>query len=233
MSLKDWLERWDQNEKQDRLSQVHEKLINRYSDTHRHYHNIDHIVECLNEFNEVENLLKNPFEVWLAVWFHDVVYNPRAHDNEERSVDYAEKALREIVDEGTLENITRLIMATKHDRPASDHDAKFIQDIDLAILGGHKIKFDEYEEGIRMEYAWVPEDSFRKSRADILSGFIERSAIYQTNYFREKYEETARANLHRSINKLKKGFRRCPSSCGRRCSQRTPCVGSPPDPSTG
>ncbi|MBT4423956.1 hypothetical protein HOC87_06320 [Candidatus Bathyarchaeota archaeon] len=206
MSLKDWLERWDKNESQDRLSQVHEKLINRYSDTHRHYHNIDHIAACLNEFNEVEHLLQNPVEVWLAVWFHDVVYDPKAHDNEERSVDYAEKALREIIGEVTLENISRLIMATKHYRPASDHDSKFIQDIDLTILGGHRDRFDEYEESIRMEYSWVPENRFRKGRADILSGFIERSTIYQTKYFRKKYEETARANLYYSISKLKKGI---------------------------
>ncbi|MBT7346743.1 hypothetical protein HN807_06640 [Candidatus Bathyarchaeota archaeon] len=206
MSLKDWLERWDKNESQDRLSQVHEKLINRYSDTHRHYHNIDHIAACLNEFNEVEHLLQNPVEVWLAVWFHDVVYDPKAHDNEERSVDYAEKALREIIGEVTLENISRLIMATKHYRPASDHDSKFIQDIDLTILGGHRDIFDEYEERIRREYSWVPENRFRKGRADILSGFIERSTIYQTKYFRKKYEETARANLYYSISKLKKGI---------------------------
>lgn len=206
MSLKDWLERWDQNEKQDRLSQVHQRLINRYSDTYRHYHNIDHITACLNEFNEIEHLLQNPFEVWLAVWFHDVVYDPRTHDNEELSVEYARNAVGEIVSSDTLENVSRLIMATKHDRPVSEHDAKFIQDIDLTILGRPGDRFDEYEEGIRMEYAWVPEDSFRKGRAVILSGFIERSAIYQTNYFREKYEETARANLRRSINKLKKGI---------------------------
>jgi len=206
LSLKDWLERWDKNESQDRLSQVHEKLINRYSDTHRHYHNIDHIAACLNEFNEVEHLLQNPVEVWLAVWFHDVVYDPKAHDNEERSVDYAEKALREIIGEVTLENISRLIMATKHYRPASDHDSKFIQDIDLTILGGHRDIFDEYEERIRREYSWVPENRFRKGRADILSGFIERSTIYQTKYFRKKYEETARANLYYSISKLKKGI---------------------------
>ena len=97
-------------------------------------------------------------------------------------------------------------MATKHYRPASDHDSKFIQDIDLTILGGHRDRFDEYEESIRMEYSWVPENRFRKGRADILSGFIERSTIYQTKYFRKKYEETARANLYYSISKLKKGI---------------------------
>ena len=205
MSLKDWLERWDQNESQDRLSKVHEQLINRYSDPHRLYHNIDHIAACLNEFSEVEQLLHYPFDIWLAIWFHDVIYDPRAHDNEERSVDYAERALREIVDEGTLENITRLIKATKHERPADDHDAKFIQDIDLTVLGRYKARFDEYEKGIRREYAHVPEDRFRKGRAEILRGFLERSSIYQTDYFREKYEERARANLRRSVYKLKNG----------------------------
>ncbi len=205
VALENWLERWDQFEDQHRLSQIHEGLTGNYSEPHRHYHNLDHIAACLDEFTEVEHLIQHPFNVWLSIWFHDVVYDPKAHDNEERSVDYAKNALREITSEGLIEIVSLLILATRHDRHAIDHDAKFIQDIDLAILGGERDRFDEYEEGIRREYAWVPENRFRKGRADILNGFLERESIYQTDYFREKYEEMARANLRLSITRLKNG----------------------------
>ncbi len=78
-------------------------------------------------------------------------------------------------------------------------------DIDLSILGRDEQTFEEYEKGVRMEYGWVHEDSFRKGRTEILNGFLERDSIYQTGYFREKYEEKARDNLRHSISLLKSG----------------------------
>ena len=203
--LKDWSEKWDQPEERDRLSNVHERLTIRYNEPHRYYHTLDHIAACLDEFSRAENLIPHSFEVWLAIWFHDVVYDPKAHDNEERSIEYARKALEGIACDNALDRVSRLIMVTKHDIPARENDEKFIADIDLAILGRERNIFDDYEKGVRLEYAWVPDDRFSKGRLDLLVGFLERDSIYQTDYFRGKYEEKARANLRLSIKMLEKG----------------------------
>ena len=201
VSLSEWLKMWGDQKRED-LKTVHDELVSMYSHPGRYYHNLAHIEACLTEFKEVEHMLSSPFEVWLALWFHDVVYDPTRNDNEEASKEYAVQALDGLLDKGSMELVSGLIMVTKHDSLARSRDEKYIMDIDLAILGMPRDRFMEYEEGIRKEYSWVPEDSFRKGRANILKGFLERDSIYQTLHFKEKYEETARANLSYSVSIL-------------------------------
>ena len=55
---------------------------------------------------------------------------------------------------------------------------------------------------MRREYAWVPDVQFRAGRSARLRLFLERPAIYATEFFRAKYEAAARSNLERSIQKL-------------------------------
>jgi predicted metal-dependent HD superfamily phosphohydrolase len=46
-----------------------------------------------------------------------------------------------------------LILATRHESVPVDADAALLADIDLAVLGQHAPAFDEYEAGVRSEYA--------------------------------------------------------------------------------
>ena len=200
-----WLDMWGTKTEDAALTAIYEDLIIRYSEAQRHYHNLDHIEACLEEFNEVNHSLTHPFETWLALWFHDAVYDPRGKDNEDASKEYAERALSGLLETDSMNRISRWIMSTKHDHPVNSMDEKLIMDIDLAILGRDEQTFEEYEKGVRMEYGWVPEDRFSKGRTEILNGFLERDSLYQTVYFREKYEEKARENLHHSISLLKIG----------------------------
>lgn len=75
-------------------------------------------------------------------------------------------------------------------------------DIDLAILGAPQARFDEYEDQIRREYAWVPEADFRAGRARILESFLARPRIFQTRHFNARLEESARENMARSLARL-------------------------------
>jgi predicted metal-dependent HD superfamily phosphohydrolase len=49
----------------------------------------------------------------------------------------------------------------------------------------------------------VPEDIFRKKRAEILERFLERDVIYRTGRFYETHEKQARANLRASLERLR------------------------------
>ena len=69
-------------------------------------------------------------------------------------------------------------------------------------VGAAPQRFDEYEMQVRQEYAWVPEETFRRRRAEILGQFLARRHIYSTEAFRERYEPRARANLARSLSTL-------------------------------
>jgi predicted metal-dependent HD superfamily phosphohydrolase len=78
-----------------------------------------------------------------------------------------------------------------------------VVDVDLAILGEDGARFDEYERQVREEYAWVPDLMYRRTRAEVLQRFLDRGSIYSTAGMREWGEERARANLERSLGRLR------------------------------
>lgn len=179
------------------------KLISAYSEPHRHYHTLAHIEQCLKEFEAVRYLCEAPDEVELALWLHDLVYDPHASDNEEKSALAAQEFLIELkCPERTARSVTELILITKHTKSPLTQDAKVIVDIDLLILGQPAGLFDFYEKGIRVEYAWVPEDTYRTERAKVLRGFLDKSSIYYTDRFEVLYGSQARENLTRALGAL-------------------------------
>ncbi len=172
------------------------ELVTRYSEPHRHHHNLEHIVSMLDELELISTLFvfEDQTAMKLAVWYHDAIYDPKAKNNEEQS------ALLIIKSFGV--KVSDLILATKHTLDPDDVNARFLVDLDLAILGKSEKEFDRYEDNIRKEYSHVSEEDFRLGRAKVLQSFLNRQSIYSTNFFRDKYENTARKNLERSIKKL-------------------------------
>ena len=178
-------------------------LRKRYAESHRAYHTYAHVQACLALFDEARHLAAHPDEVEAALWLHDVVYDPRAVDNEEQSARWADHHLGEAGDPGErILAIGELILVTRHDGVPSSVDAQLVVDIDLAILGAEQEAFDLYERQIRLEYDWVARETFCRRRAAVLTQFLERERIYQTAFFRERYEAQARANLARSLSRL-------------------------------
>ena len=82
------------------------------------------------------------------------------------------------------------------------NDARITADIDLAIFGKPAAEFDDYEEKIWKEWSWIGESAYREGRKIVLNKFLQRKPIYHTEFFRNKYEKMARANLERSIRRL-------------------------------
>jgi predicted metal-dependent HD superfamily phosphohydrolase len=174
-----------------------------YAEPSRAYHTAEHIRDCLAQLDLTRNLAGRPDEVEVALWFHDAVYTPGAADNEDRSARLAQDALTaSAVSLETSRRIARLILATRHVTLPEAPDAQLLCDIDLSILGRAPDVFDEFERRIRQEYAWVPEPIYRRERAAVLSGFLRRRSIYQTEPFRLRYEAPASANLKRMMAKL-------------------------------
>lgn len=182
---------------------VYEELVKRYSEPARAYHTLRHIEECRNEFAYNWQLSRDHDAVEMALWFHDIVYDTKAKDNEEKSAEFALQVIhRALLPEDFGEAVTKLILATKHLSPPEDHDAQLLVDIDLSILGQSELRFDEYEKQIRKEYEWVPQEIYAINRSAILRMFLERPRIYSTPIFYAKYERNARKNIERSLSKL-------------------------------
>jgi predicted metal-dependent HD superfamily phosphohydrolase len=182
---------------------VYQELVSLYSEPHRHYHNLNHIAECLHEFDAAHNIARHPVAIELAIWFHDAIYDPRASDNEEKSAELAESRLTEAGgDKDLCASVAALVMATKAHGRSAHGSASLISDLDLSVFGKPEPRFWEYEAQIRKEYDWVPIEIFAAKRAEILDKFLARGRIYLTQQFFDRYEKQARTNLHASVQRL-------------------------------
>jgi predicted metal-dependent HD superfamily phosphohydrolase len=183
---------------------VFEELVARYGEDGRYYHTLDHVREVLQVGQQLQTLARDFKAIQLAIWFHDVIYDPRAADNEERSADYADQALAQLgIPAATVASVHRLILITKtHETAVADIDGHIILDADLATLGASPAQYDAYCQAIRREYAFVPEPEYRLGRAHILNRFLERPRLYHTQLIFEQRERQARQNMAREIAAL-------------------------------
>lgn len=183
-------------------TQVRDDLLRRYAEPHRAYHTVAHLDHVLSELDAMREVAAEPDLVEAALWFHDAVYDPRRHDNEERSADLAIAALAAAgITTRAAGRVAALVLVTKHHVPAeSDRDAQVLCDADLAILGGSREEFDRYEREIRFEYGWVPDDAFDAGRTRVLQSFLTRARIYATDLGYERHEHRARENLRRVLS---------------------------------
>jgi predicted metal-dependent HD superfamily phosphohydrolase len=185
---------------------VFDVLISAYSAPERHYHNLEHLSEMFRVVGRLAPSIDDPPAVQLAVWFHDAVYDPRAKDNEARSGELAVDLLGPIgVPASTIERVVRLVRATSHldsNDPPPDRDTAAILDADLAILGSAEERYNRYAGEIRKEYAWVPEQEFRKGRSAALQKFMARPRIYNHPLLFEEGEVQARKNLSAELEML-------------------------------
>ncbi|MGK2961708.1 MAG: HD domain-containing protein [Gemmatimonadaceae bacterium] len=171
-------------------------LLARYAEPHRVYHTLQHIGECFVALSPAAHVAQHLGEVRLALWFHDAIYDPRATDNEQASAELARHALLSAgVTEVEESRIRENILSTRHAERADNPDARLTADVDLAILAAPAQRFGEYEQQIRIEYSWMPQDEFDRRRSEVIDGFLARKSIYQTAWFGSRLEKAARANL--------------------------------------
>lgn len=187
-----------------RSHSIRDIVIKRYLSSGLAYHNLEHIHYCLQLLQRFKALAVHPTEVAWALWYHDIVYNPRRSDNEKKSAALARKHLAEMNVKGALflGGVHDLIMATKHKGGIVTPDCALMVDIDLAILGASREGYDRYASAIRKEYSFVGHKSFKKGRAAVMQSFLDRATIYHTPDFQHHFEARARENIAREIQSL-------------------------------
>ena len=98
-----------------------------------------------------------------------------------------------------IQKVYDCIIATKKHQASIDQDLNYLLDIDLAILGSSTVRFAEYEQQIQQEYAWVEPELYKLKRAEVLQYFFQMKPLYQTEYFRQLFEDQAKQNLLKII----------------------------------
>lgn len=186
-----------------------------YAAPPRAYHNFGHVQEVLHRFAEVTAGpgWAQPAEVYLAVLYHDAIYEAGRKDNEARSADLAMAQIaRWLPEQGidTLRVAELINLTARHGQfsPADfgddgfSLDTRHFLDCDMAILGAEPGVFDAYDAGIAEEYrGHVPGFLFRLNRKRFLKGLLARERIYLSDWFHQRYDAAARANLRRAIDR--------------------------------
>ena len=175
-----------------------------YGEPHRAYHGARHISACLRLVDDLDVKRRSTrlAEVEAAIWWHDLVYDTRAKDNEERSAEDAIATLAGArVSDDVVDRIASHILATKK-HESSESDGGLVIDIDLSILAESEASYARFEEEIRREYAWVDAASYAAGRVAVLRHFLERPHVYTTPFFQEQWNARARANVERAIRSL-------------------------------
>ena len=188
-------------------------LLRHYDARGRCYHNSSHLAALLRWCERYQNELREPAVVQFAIWFHDVIYRTRQHDNEPRSADYATTTLARLnTPLALIDDVASLIRATQtHRLDAPEdallerlhHDGGWFLDFDLAILGSRPDVYAAYAQAIRREYFWVPAFLFRKKRRAVLENFLQRPQLFFTAIMRAELEAQARENLTNELTELK------------------------------
>jgi predicted metal-dependent HD superfamily phosphohydrolase len=186
------------------IESLFNSLVEHYSAGDRAYHNLSHIQSLLSLSESLLDKIQNRDALYFAVWFHDVIYDPKRSDNEEKSAEFAAGSLASLgVPEQTMAIVQEMILATKHHRGDDlSWDMKAFLDLDTSILGAPEDIYREYSSAIRKEYSWVPDFLYRKGRMKVLNDFLERERIYYTEEIMTKYELQARQNIAEEVRAL-------------------------------
>ncbi|WP_051130467.1 HD domain-containing protein [Arenimonas oryziterrae] len=183
-------------------------LLAAYATPIRAYHNFDHVHEVLGHYAESaqRSAWRQPREVFLAVLFHDAIYQAGRRDNEERSAVLALEAIAEHLPEAGIDGarVAELIRLTaRHGRVGPDdvdEDARRFLDGDMAILGAAPAAFDAYHRGIASEYRGkLPGWLFEFNRRRFLKGLLAKERIFLSDAFHGRFDAPARVNLQRVL----------------------------------
>ena len=174
---------------------VHQQLIASYSEPQRFYHNLVHIEHCLSLLDIVHAELQNPRALELAIWFHDVVYQPGANDNEQLSADLFMAKTAGVFAEPLRDTVYQHIMATVHDGAEAGHaDTKYMLDIDLSSFGRPWAEFIRDSDNLRLEMEDLPDDEFYQRQAAFQDKLFSQPRFFKSDYFYDNYEAQARQN---------------------------------------
>ncbi|MDF1695163.1 MAG: hypothetical protein P1U56_05000 [Saprospiraceae bacterium] len=179
------------------------QFVKMYGEKHRAYHNLNHIKDCLDQLDAYEHTIEYRDIIELAIWFHDLIYNPYKKDNEIKSGEAAIQFLKkQNADTFTMDLTYELILSTLHIEYPKNGSEALLMDIDISILGRSDNEYEAYTKKIRKEYKWVPFFLYRQKRKEILHKFLERKRLYYTDFYFNKLEERARINITRELQEL-------------------------------
>ena len=187
----------------------YEHILTIYRGEDRYYHNLRHIEYMLKYIADFRSLsldktlsYKEKFLLKLAIWFHDIVYEPGSDMNEERSAQRAvafAEALGVLPED--LETLKWLVLVTKHKGTPQTYAEEVICDLDLRELADE----EQYMENailVREEFSMYSDEEWLEGRKNFLEFMLNKEQIYHTDLYLDTREAQARYNLQKELDTI-------------------------------
>jgi len=156
-----------------------DQIIDCYSQSHRYWHTPQHLLEMMEGVKELYKDKKvtqrEYFSLMLAAVFHDIVYDPKRNDNEEKSAEYMMSRYDGYANPELEKDVLKardIILDTKTQDSQDGLSRKFNK-LDTAILDSQFIEMLDWENKIYKEYKWIGWKQYKKKRIQFLLSSIK------------------------------------------------------------
>ena len=182
-----------------------QEILEHYTKKWKYYHNLNHIYSFVALFEKYNNNIQNyKSEFLISIFFHDIIYIPSRNDNEEESINLFNKFYSETNPKNlNKEKVIEFISETKNHTLNIIHnneELNYFLDMDMHILSEEN--WEDYENKIRKEYPYLSEIEYKNGRIKFLQSCLNKEKIYRTKIFYDAFEQKARSNIKKIIEKL-------------------------------
>ena len=149
-------------------------LLSMWNESHRHYHNLNHLNDLIEQINENKSKYseKEYEKLMLTALFHDCVYYPTSSTNEEDSAKFLIECAVDKSNSDILE-VKQMVLDTKTHKsttPLSESFNKF----DMSIVERDFSELLEWENGIHEEFSVYPKEEYKEGRVKFLESLLDK-----------------------------------------------------------
>lgn len=159
-------------------------LLDMWCEPHRGYHNIDHYMDIekmiMDDYSKSKFDEKTCEKLRLANLFHDIIYDPKRTDNEQKSAEFFTSICLEKNNKDILE-INQAILDTAAHQGTTLLSEKFNK-YDMNIVERNYDSLLKWEEGIEFEYTKVyNKTDYKNARIKFLESIINKYPLNSAN----------------------------------------------------
>jgi predicted metal-dependent HD superfamily phosphohydrolase len=142
-----------------------------WSESQRSYHSIEHLKDLLAVIKKIPSKRKMFEALVITAIYHDIVYDPMAKDNEEKSAEYFLNKC-ENKEDVWIKKIYDAILDTKAHK-STNEISKIFNDLDMDVLKRDYPELLKWESGIYSEYKFFGNENYKEGRLKFLEGELD------------------------------------------------------------
>lgn len=163
--------------------EILEDVLKRWNESHRFWHTLDHLKSILNK---IDNYFLDEYKGKLyytdtyksfiiAAYLHDVIYDPKSNDNENRSIEYLiDNIDKKLVGTSCISVAISLIESTRYRKiPIGEFEEIFWTFDNDIIINSTFEELIDYEDKIFKEYQFVDYNTYKEKRIEFLKSNIK------------------------------------------------------------